>query len=109
MTEMTVDLGGENSLWTVEGKAVLDLEDGSSFTFDLEGLGLVSEWLAVAWENVAGEAYQPIQVSPNGYVSDPGQVIMVTLDTANEIAESVAERIASHRIGTYSIAERDCE
>ena len=45
---------------------------GDSRDLTLEDLGNISERLAVAWENVAGEQYKPVIISERGYVADLG-------------------------------------
>lgn len=70
---MTIDLGGGNYLTTGNACTGIHFEDGSENHFDLDMLGAVSEWLAVAWERVAGEEYRPVIITERGYVADAGK------------------------------------
>lgn len=54
----------------------------------LDKLGDIAEWLAVAWENLAGEQYQPVIISERGYVKQAG---VVTFATAIEDLERDCE------------------
>lgn len=62
--------------------------DGDAVSLDRDTLGKIAEWLAVAWENVAGEQYQPVIISERGYVKQAG---VVTFATAIEDLERDCE------------------
>ena len=61
----------EIALQTAEGMAQLWVF-GNVSRLNLDTLGKMAEWLAVAWENVAGEEYKPVVISERGYVADAG-------------------------------------
>lgn len=70
----TIDLGGGSYLTTGPTCTGIHFAEGDENHFDREMLGHIAEWLAVAWENVAGEEYKPVVISERGYVSDKGVV-----------------------------------
>lgn len=51
--------------------------DGDVVPLDQGTLGKLGEWLAMAWENVAGEEYKPVVISERGYVADEGIPVIV--------------------------------
>ncbi|QDH92178.1 hypothetical protein SEA_PHILLYPHILLY_27 [Microbacterium phage PhillyPhilly] len=63
----------------------------------LNDLGKMSEWIATAWQNVAGEEYKPVIITERGYVVDHGSV---PIEDAVEIAT---------RLPRTARVERDCE
>ncbi|QDK03269.1 hypothetical protein SEA_ROMAN_27 [Microbacterium phage Roman] len=40
----------------------------------LNDLGKMSEWIATAWQNVAGEEYKPVIITERGYIADEGSI-----------------------------------
>lgn len=85
MNYKTIDLGGAR-LVADAGAAALYLPDGKrQHVFDLDSLGVLAEWLAVAWENVAGEEYKPVVITERGYVADAGLGIPVETTFTAEI------------------------
>lgn len=97
MNVKTIDLGGDNFLTTGGICTGLHFADGSSNHFDLDTLGLMAEWIATAWENIAGEQYKPVVISERGYVADLGVQSGVSNADIPGFVDSV-ERL-----------ERDCE
>lgn len=87
----------ELALQTGQGFARLAHSDGSNYQIDLDDLGNIAEWLAVAWANLAGEDYRPVIITEKGYVADEGLVTYSGGATDSE----------DFRTGFY--AERDCE
>lgn len=75
MSSMTIDLGGGNYLTTGAACTGIHFGNGDENHFDLDMLGDIAEWAAKAWQNVAGEEYQPVVVSPGGYVADAGEIV----------------------------------
>lgn len=74
MSIMTIDLGGDNYLTTGPVCTGIHFGDGSESHFDLDMLGEISEWLAVAWDNLAGEEYKPVILSERGYVAQESEL-----------------------------------
>lgn len=74
MKHQSIKLGGGSWLVADAGSAAIYFADGSWHELDADGLGRIAEWLAVAWENVAGEEYRPVVISERGYVADDGVV-----------------------------------
>lgn len=97
MNNMVIDLGGGNSLVADAGAAAIYFADGTWKEFDVDSLGNVAEWLAVAWENVAGEEYRPVIITERGYVVDHGSV---PIEDAVGIATRLPREVR---------LERDCE
>lgn len=96
MTTKTLIPWGMIALHTEPGRAYAYRGDDSA-EFSLDDLGELAEWLAVAWENVAGEEYKPVVISRRGYVADLGMQLGVSGDDIPGFVDSV-ERL-----------ERDCE
>mgnify|MGYP003450452731 CR=1 FL=1 len=69
---------------------------GDSRDLTLEDLGNISERLAVAWENIAGEQYKPVIISERGYVAQGS----IAIEDAAEIASRIDRTVR---------LERDCE
>jgi hypothetical protein len=81
------------SLWAAlvtDGDGTRYIGKDESRELTLDDLGHMAEWLAVAWQNVAGEDYKPVVITERGYVADEG----VLFDTP----EPEIDRL-----------ERDCE
>lgn len=105
MSSMSISFGNGNYLTTGEACTGIHFGDGSQNHFDADMLGDISEWLAAAWENVAGEEYKPVVISENGYVADPG---VVTFSKDSVVAIKDAVSIAVELPRTVRV-ERDCE
>lgn len=73
MKEKTLIPFGIVALHTEPGVATIYRGDESG-DLNLDDLGAIAEWLAVAWENVAGEKYQPVVVSERGYVAQESRI-----------------------------------
>ena len=97
MNHHTIDLGSGNSLVADAGAAAIYFADGSYNNFDLNGLGQVAEWLAVAWENVAGEEYKPVTITERRYVAQD------SIDMSSDPGPG------TEPYGRERILERDCE
>lgn len=69
--ELSLVFGDGLALQTGPGMARLHTEN-RRVQIDLHALGQMAEWLAVAWENVAGEEYKPVVITERGYVADAG-------------------------------------
>lgn len=129
MSENTLQVSDE-IIFHTEGLDATILVDGEEYvTLGRDDLGAIAEWLAVAWENVAGESYEHQEydktawpqvkagewVIPKAYVNDEGMVgnardaiekraaAMPGLDMLEDFAN-----IAS-RIPREVRVERDCE
>lgn len=63
----------------------------------LEDLGAISEWLAGAWEVLAGEEYRPVIISERGYVADAGEIVGAMYDPTDSVYDD------------GNGLERDCE
>lgn len=74
--ELSLVFGDGLALQTEPGMARLYTKN-RRVQIDLHTLGLMAEWLAVAWENVAGEEYRPHVITERGYVADPGVPVTV--------------------------------
>lgn len=96
--ESKIEFGGV-ALNTAPGLAqIVGHKDFKTLT--PEDIGNIAEWLAVAWENLAGEQYRPVVISERGYVADEG-VAMPALDF-------LEKRLASIEYDGNGV-ERDCE
>lgn len=89
MNNMVIDLGGGNSLVADAGAAAIYFADGTWKEFDVDSLGNVAEWLAVAWENVAGEEYRPVIITERGYVAQGSVLIEDAAQIASRIDHTV--------------------
>lgn len=89
-------IGRDLCFVVVDGKAVIVTHAGDN-VMTLDDLGGIAEWLAVAWENVAGEEYKPVSISERGYVTDLGIELGIASADLSDFADTV-ERL-----------ERDCE
>lgn len=68
MTEKTLRVSDE-IMFVTEGLDANIYVDGEQYvTLGRDDLGAIAEWLAVAWENVAGEPYEPVVLAEGGYV-----------------------------------------
>lgn len=113
MKHQSIKLGGGSWLVADAGSAAIYFADGSWHELDADGLGRIAEWLAVAWENVAGEEYRPVVISERGYVAREGVIhagehvipkramVMPGLDRLEDMIDDGN--------GAYSRLERDCE
>lgn len=59
MTEKTLKVSEEIMLYTDGLDATIFVDGEEYVTLGRDDLGAISEWLAVAWENVVGEPYDP--------------------------------------------------
>ena len=100
MSSMTIGLGGDNYLTTGGVCTGIHFGDGTANHFDIDMLGGIAEWLAVAWENVAGEEYKPVIIAERGYVADEGMI-------GN--SESAIKKRAARLELFQDKLERDCE
>ena len=84
--------------------------DGDVVPLDLDCLGKMSEWLAVAWENLAGEEYKPVAITAKGYVLDEGILVSTTPEVGAPGSVPLYFGEGSDRvlIGSAKL-ERDCE
>lgn len=96
MTTKTLIPWGMIALHTEPGRAYAYRGDDSA-EFGLDDLGELAEWLAVAWQNIAGEQYKPVAITERGYVADLGVELGIASD---EVADFV---------DTVKRVERDCE
>ncbi|QIG58572.1 hypothetical protein SEA_DEJAVU_28 [Microbacterium Phage DejaVu] len=88
----------EEIIFHTEGLNATILVDGEEYvSLGRDDLGAISEWLAVAWENVSGEEYKPVIITERGYVVDHGSV---PIEDAVEIATRLPRTVR---------VERDCE
>lgn len=71
--------------------------DGDVVPLDLDDLGKMAEWLAVAWENVAGEEYKPVIITERGYVAQD------SIDMSSDPGPGIEP------YGREQALERDCE
>lgn len=92
MSKKTLQVSDEIIFHTDSLEATI-LVDGEEYvTLGRDDLGAISEWLAAAWENVAGEEYKPVVITERGYVVDMGDAV--------EIATRLTRAVN---------VERDCE
>lgn len=75
----TLSVGYDLAFSTAKGEAQIITHDYDN-ALSLEDLGNIAEWLAVAWENVAGEPYNPEYIGE--LVTDRGfaEILMVERD-----------------------------
>lgn len=63
-----------------EGDRAWVIDSHGAHELTLDKLGQIAEWLAEAWENLAGEQYKPVIITERGYVMDEGGLYEVTVD-----------------------------
>lgn len=56
-----------------DGEAVI-ITGSDDNVLTLEDLGGIAEWLAEAWQAVAGEEYKPVILSERGYVAQESEL-----------------------------------
>ncbi|AWY05004.1 hypothetical protein SEA_HORTUS1_25 [Microbacterium phage Hortus1] len=104
MSKKTLQVSDE-IIFHTDGLEATILVDGEEYvTLGRDDLGAISEWLAAAWENVAGEEYRPVVITERGYVKQAGAV---TFATAIEMSSDPGAYGESY--GRESVLERDCE
>ena len=87
------------SLWAAlvtdsDGTRYIGKDESRELTLD--DLGHMAEWIATAWENIAGEQYKPVIISERGYVAQGS----IAIEDAAEIASRIDRTVR---------LERDCE
>lgn len=109
MTTKTLIPWGMIALYTEPGKAIAYRGDDSA-EFDLDSLGELAEWLAVAWQNVAGEEYKPVAITAKGYVLDEGILVSTTPEVGapGSVPLYFGEGPDRVLVGSAKL-ERDCE
>lgn len=85
------------ALQTAPGVARILALNTANEDLSLEDLGLISEWLSIAWKNLAGEEHRPVVISERGYVSQ------------DSIRMSSDPGPGDQSYGREYILERDCE
>lgn len=88
------------SLWAAlvtDGEGTRYISKDESRELTLDDLGHMSEWIATAWQNVAGEEYKPVAISERGYVVQEGAITFA----------SEADKL--NYIKSQPRLERDCE
>lgn len=81
--------------------------DGDAIPLDLDDLGKMGEWLAVAWENLAGEQYKPVIISEGGYVTDRGIEVVAVVRPGEHITPKA--HLSMPGLDRLEKLERDCE
>lgn len=120
MKNVRVDINPQMAFYAEYGSAGIILGAGDTLTesdteFTLDDLGAISEWLAVAWENVAGEPYEHReydktawpQVKPGEWVIPKDHISDPEFNKGMDFLEDFA-KIASKLPRTVRV-ERDCE
>lgn len=110
MSEKTLQVSDE-IIFHTEGLDATILVDGEEYvTLGRDDLGAIAEWLAVAWENVAGEEYKPVAITAKGYVLDEGVLVSTTPEVGapGSVPLYFGEGADRVLIGSAKL-ERDCE
>lgn len=81
--------------------------DGAPIELGLDDLGKMSEWLAVAWENLAGEQYKPVVISEGGYVTDRGIEVVAVVRPGEHVIPKA--HLSMPGLDRLEKLERDCE
>lgn len=91
---------GDHKFKLVNGVPALVTAGTDEFTpVTLDDIGNISEWLAFAWESLAGEQYRPVTISSGGYVYDDGNGMISQVNAGEYL---VPKRF-------LGFPERDCE
>lgn len=103
-----------NRAWVIDSHGAHDL--------NLAKLGQIAEWLAEAWENLAGEKYAPVIITEGGYVTTDkgievagvvrgGEYVIPKLGAPLSFATALDQSEPEWEPGEIIIGdvERDCE
>lgn len=95
--ELSLDLDEGIVLYTVPNVSEMYI-DGDVVPLGRDTLGKISEWLAVAWENIVGEEYKPVVITERGYVAQDGVVrageVVIPKSLIGNSVEAIKKRAA---------------
>lgn len=95
-------------IFHTEGLDATILVDGEEYVkLGRDDLGAISEWLAAAWENVAGEEYKPVVISEGGYVTDRGVEVVAVVRPGEHVIPKAY--LSMPGLDSLENLERDCE
>lgn len=98
-------------IFHTEGLEATILVEGEEYVkLGRDDLGAISEWLAAAWENVAGDEYKPVAITARGRVVDQGIPVSTTPEVGapGSVPLYFGEGADRVLIGSAKL-ERDCE